>query len=83
MNILALTQRSVSEVIQIDDISRCRVLLETMTNNWHRRAQVTKARKRVEKTNQPEWTFDQNKADFRTICCRLKITHFFSKLQQA
>ena len=45
-----------------EETFHCRTLLHRMSNTWHRRAQV---RRNVDELNQPEITFDKNKADFR------------------
>lgn len=47
------------------DISHCRTLLEKLANNWHKRAQVVQARKKIAKLNDPELSFDERKDDFR------------------
>lgn len=47
------------------DICHCRTLLEKMANNWSRRAQVVKAKQKVQREHQPEMVFDETKDDFR------------------
>ena len=64
MNAL-ISQKNRLEAFGTEDISHCRTLLQKLVNNWHKRAQVGQIRQKAVKLNQPEWSFDKDRDDFR------------------
>lgn len=66
MNAIINREKKQEQISQQNDISQCRLLLSKMSKNWHQRAQVGQVRQKVAKLEQPEWSFDELKEDFRT-----------------
>jgi len=63
---VTLTQPLSAGTASEPDLSHCRALLEKMAGNWHRRAQVARAREKVTAERSPEYAFDPKRPDFRT-----------------